>query len=82
MRSDRPKASIDAVAILLDRGYGKPAQPLIGDSSEDPISIAVTDARKSVRAITSLAAIARASGLSGADEVDRDSPSGATDSDG
>lgn len=71
MRSDRSKASIDAIGLLLERGYGKAPQPLVGDSSEDPINIAVMDGRSAVRTILVLAAEARTGGLLGADELDR-----------
>jgi hypothetical protein len=39
MRSDNPKASVSACNAILDRAYGKPAQPISGDE-ENPIQIA------------------------------------------
>lgn len=33
MRSDNPKASVSAAVSILDRGHGKPAQMILGDSS-------------------------------------------------
>jgi Family of unknown function (DUF5681) len=39
MRSDNAKASVAACIALLDRGYGKPTQPLAGDSDGPPVRI-------------------------------------------
>jgi hypothetical protein len=36
MASDNPKASVTACNALLDRGFGKPAQSLIGGGPDDP----------------------------------------------
>jgi hypothetical protein len=36
-----PKVRLDALVQLLDRGYGKPAQPIAGDA-ENPIAMKVT----------------------------------------
>lgn len=35
MASDNPKASVAACQALLDRGFGKPAQPLTGGDEDD-----------------------------------------------
>ena len=37
MKSDNAKASIAAANALLDRGWGKAAQPLSGQDGESPI---------------------------------------------
>ena len=42
LRSDNPKASVSAAIALLDRGYGKPAQAIVGDASADPVALVVT----------------------------------------
>lgn len=39
MASDNPKASVQAAQALLDRGYGKPTQPLAGDEDHPPLKI-------------------------------------------
>lgn len=36
MSSDNPKASVSACNALLDRGFGKPAQAIIGGGENDP----------------------------------------------
>ena len=41
MRSDEPRASVAAVSVLLDRGYGKPAQAMTGEGGEGPIELVV-----------------------------------------
>lgn len=40
MRSDNPKASVSAAVSILDRGHGKPAQMILGDS-EAPVVVHV-----------------------------------------
>ncbi len=42
LRSDNPKASVSAAIALLDRGYGKPAQAIVGDANADPVALVVT----------------------------------------
>lgn len=39
MRSDNPKASVAACQALLDRGYGKPTQPVSGDDDMPAVKI-------------------------------------------
>lgn len=36
MASENPKASVSACNALLDRGFGKPAQAIIGGGENDP----------------------------------------------
>jgi Family of unknown function (DUF5681) len=38
MKSDNAKASVSASQALLDRGYGKPTQPIAGDA-ENPLTM-------------------------------------------
>ena len=40
MRSDNAKASVSSSAALLDRGWGKPTQPIAGE--DGPIELRVT----------------------------------------
>lgn len=42
MKSDNAKASVSAATALLDRGYGKPKQAIIGGGENDPPIRAVT----------------------------------------
>jgi hypothetical protein len=44
MRSDNPKASVTACLAILDRGYGKPTQPV-----EHSGSIALVEELKAAR---------------------------------
>lgn len=39
MRSENPKASVAACQALLDRGYGRPTQPVAGDDDLPPVSV-------------------------------------------
>lgn len=41
MMSDNPKASVGASIALLDRGWGKPTQPVSGEDGQ-PMAIQVT----------------------------------------
>jgi hypothetical protein len=51
MRSDIPSASIAAAVKLLDRGWGKAAQPLVGDDKAPAIKFEdITDEMR-VRAL-------------------------------
>ena len=43
MQSDNAKASVSACQALLDRGYGKPTQPLSGDDGSPPLLIEIVD---------------------------------------
>ena len=36
-----PSARVSAACALLDRGWGKPTQPIAGDESADPIQMIV-----------------------------------------
>ena len=36
-RHEDPKIALEAVKIVLDRGYGRPAQPVDGDGQGGPI---------------------------------------------
>jgi hypothetical protein len=42
MRSDNAKASPAACSALLDRGWGKPSQPVDGDGEGGPVQLTVT----------------------------------------
>jgi hypothetical protein len=37
-----PRTVIAAATIIMERAYGKPTQPISGDSSMDPIDVKVT----------------------------------------
>lgn len=37
-----PAARVSAATALLDRGWGKPTQPIAGDDEADPIKLIVT----------------------------------------
>jgi hypothetical protein len=37
-----PAARVSAANSILDRGWGKPAQPLSGDDGEGPVQLTVT----------------------------------------
>lgn len=39
MASDNPKASVSACQALLDRGFGKPTQPIAGDDELPAIKL-------------------------------------------
>lgn len=39
MRSNNAKASVTAAEKIIDRGYGKAAQPLVGDETAPPIRV-------------------------------------------
>lgn len=41
LRSDNPKASVSAAIALLDRGYGKPAQSIVGDADAAPVEMVI-----------------------------------------
>lgn len=41
MRGEDVKTAKAAADSLLDRGFGKPAQAIIGDSNEDPIMLSM-----------------------------------------
>jgi hypothetical protein len=52
-----PAARVSAAVALLDRGWGKPAQAIVGDSDADPINLKVEmDAERFTRAVASLTA--------------------------
>lgn len=51
LHSDNAKASVSASTILLERGYGKVAQALIGDDSADPIRVIDASDEQRVRAL-------------------------------
>ena len=38
-----PAARVSAAQVLLDRGWGKPAQPLVGDDEHDAITLKVIE---------------------------------------
>ena len=48
LRSDNPKASVGAAIALLDRGWGKPTQPIGGDDEAAAIRLISTIERKIV----------------------------------
>lgn len=55
MRSDEPRASVAACIALLDRGWGKPSQPVTG-ADEQPIQFENVSARDELnRRIAALA---------------------------
>lgn len=39
LHSDNAKASVSAANALLDRGYGKPTQPISGDDDMPPVQV-------------------------------------------
>lgn len=39
MNGDDPRVSVSAAQALLDRGYGKPVQPLSGDDDMPPLKV-------------------------------------------
>lgn len=41
MRSDNPKASVSAAQAILDRGYGKPTQPIEGAGDDGALTIQI-----------------------------------------
>ena len=41
MRSDNAKASVSASVGLIDRGWGKPTQPLSGDEESGPVVLEI-----------------------------------------
>lgn len=43
MRSENPKASVAACTALLDRGYGRPTQPVAGDDELPAIRLGVIE---------------------------------------
>jgi uncharacterized protein DUF5681 len=51
MRSNNPKASIAAATALLDRGWGKAAQPLTGEDGGSPIETRDVTPREHARRI-------------------------------
>lgn len=40
-REDYPQAQISAIKEILDRGYGKATQKLIGDGNEAPVKMVI-----------------------------------------
>jgi hypothetical protein len=51
LHSDNAKASVSASTILLERGYGKVPQALIGDDSADPIRVSEASDDQRARAL-------------------------------
>src|SRR4051794_5342837 len=51
MRSNDPRASIAAATALLDRGWGKAAQPLAGEDGESPVATRDVTPRERARRI-------------------------------
>jgi hypothetical protein len=39
MQTGKPELKIKAAEIILDRAYGKAAQPIVGDNEHDPVSV-------------------------------------------
>jgi len=48
MNGDDPRVAVAASQAILDRGFGKPVQAIVGDDEHDPIRIAKV-AREIVR---------------------------------
>jgi hypothetical protein len=41
MRSDDPRIAFAAAQEVLNRGWGKPAQAIVGDDDEAPVQVAI-----------------------------------------
>jgi hypothetical protein len=47
MRSENPKASLQAIQIILDRGHGKPLQAHeINDRDDGPVQVGMSEAAR------------------------------------
>ncbi len=45
-----PAARVSAATALLDRGHGKPTQPISGDDEMPPVSLSIEERRAAARA--------------------------------
>jgi hypothetical protein len=46
-----PAARVSAATALLDRGHGRPTQPIAGDDRMPPVSVSIEDRRAAALAI-------------------------------
>ena len=46
-----PAARVSAATALLDRGHGKPTQPISGDDEMPPMAVSIEERRAKARAI-------------------------------
>jgi len=46
-----PAARVSAATALLDRGHGRPTQPISGDDEMSPVSVSIEDRRAAALAI-------------------------------
>lgn len=48
MRSENAKASVSAANGILDRGYGKPKQAIVGGGEDDPAVRVIHEIRRTI----------------------------------